>query len=68
MSGARQTKARIILNVVDNERDFIRVSRVGAKRSHSLLNKKSKRFSWAGENDGLHIGHVETFAEKFGVA
>ena len=41
MIGIRKSVTVGIFNVVDNDGDFIRVIRIRAKRSHSLLDKKS---------------------------
>ena len=41
MNCVGQTETRIILNVVDNNCNFVGVSGVGAHGAHSLLNKKS---------------------------
>ena len=57
-----------VLNEVDNDGDFVRVVRVRAERAHSLLDEKSKRLRRAGKNNGLATRHVESFAEKVGVA
>lgn len=68
MRSIRKPVFAIILYVVDNDGDFIRIVGVGTQRTQSLLNVQREGLGRSGENNGLHIGHVETFAEKFGVA
>ena len=63
-----QTVPIAILNTIDNDSTFVSVVRVRTHSTHGLLNKKCKRHGRTSENDSLTIRHVETFAEKLGIA
>ena len=60
--------SKVILNVVDDDSDFVRVVGVGAHGAHRLLNVERQRLSGAGKNDGLTARDVKTLTEKLGVA
>lgn len=60
--------SKIILNVVDDDSDFVRVVWVGAHGAHSLLNVERQRLSGTGKNNSLTARDVKAFTEKFGVA
>ena len=63
-----QSVPQIILNMVNDNGDFVRIVRVRAESSHGLLNKQSKRFGRSGKNDGLTIRDVKPFSKKFSIA
>ena len=63
-----QAVPQIILNVVNDDCDFVWVVGIGTHGTHRLLHVKSQRISRPRKDNGLTIRHVETFTKQFSVA
>ena len=58
----------VILDVVDDDGDLVRVIWIGTERTKSLLNEERQTLSRSGEDDGLATWYVKALAEEFSVA